>query len=60
MDVRKTITATLSKEDIEDAITKWMEKKGWLVTHIGFDIAVDFGEDKVLEGATCSVKQVDP
>ena len=56
MDVRKTITATLSKEDIEEAIREWMKKQGWSITHISFDIAVDYG----FEGATCSVKQIDP
>lgn len=54
MEVRKTITAELSRKDIEVAIIEWMQKQGWTV------IDIEFHASDVDTGATCNVKQNDP
>ncbi len=60
MDIRKTVTAALTKDDIEAAIKGWMRLQGWSVIDTNFEMtATCDGEDLTLEGATCMVKQAD-
>lgn len=57
MNIKKEVTARLTKDDVKEAIKDWLIVKGYRATHIEFDLVPSVTQDYILEGATCTVEE---